>query len=72
MEYLDKVVSGKTPFMKNMSNTLVNLLNAAMSPAHLSLLHINLQSKLKIRTNQYPPVNSPRDLFSSFVYSLFL
>jgi len=72
MEYLDKVVSGKTPFMKNMSNTRINLLNAAMSLAHLSLLHINLLSKLKISTNQYPPVISPRDLFSSFVYSLFL
>jgi hypothetical protein len=72
MEYLDKVVSGKTPFIKHMSNTVINVLNAAMSLAHLSLLHINLQSKLKISTNQYPPVISPRDLCSSFVYSLFL
>ena len=59
MEYLDKVVSGKTPFVKNMSNTR----NTAMSLAHLSLLHINLQSKLKISTNQYPPVISPRNRF---------
>ena len=29
MEYLDKVVSGKTTFMKNMSKTRINLLNNA-------------------------------------------
>jgi hypothetical protein len=52
MEYLDKVVSGKTPFMKNMSNTRINFLNNAISLARLSLLHINLQSKLKISANQ--------------------
>jgi cytochrome P450 family 6 len=57
MEYLDKVVSGKTPFMKNMSNTRINFMNNDMSLAHLSLLHINMQSKLKTSTNQYPPVN---------------
>ena len=31
MEYLDKVVSGKTPFMKNMSDTRINLLK---TPCH--------------------------------------
>ena len=50
MEYLDKVVSGKTPFVKYMSNTRNHFLNTAMSLAHLSILHIKLQSKLKIST----------------------
>jgi cytochrome P450 len=36
MEYLDKVVSGKTQLMKYMSNTRINLLNIAMSLARLS------------------------------------
>jgi len=72
MEYLDKVVSGKTEFLKNMSNTRINVQNNVTSLAHVSLLHINLQSKLKISTYQYPPVYSPRDLFSYFVYPLSL
>jgi len=50
MEYLDKVVSGKTQFKKNMSNTRINVLNNAISLTYLSLLHINLESKLQIRT----------------------
>ena len=33
MEYLDKVVAGKAPFMKNMSNNRINFLNTAMSLA---------------------------------------
>ena len=52
MEYLDKVVSGKTQFLKNMSNTRIKLLNNSISLEHLSLLHINLQSKLKASTSQ--------------------
>jgi len=72
MEYLDKVVSGKTPSMKNLSKKRINLLNTAMSLEHLSLLHISLKPKLKISTNQYPPVSFPRDLISSFfVLSFF-
>jgi cytochrome P450 len=43
MEYLDKIVAGKTPFMKNISNTRFNLLNKAKLLAHLLLHHINLQ-----------------------------
>jgi len=50
MEYLDKVVSGETQFMKIGSNTRIKLLNKAISQAHLSLLNINLQSKLKTST----------------------
>ena len=42
MEYLDKVVSGKKWFLKN----------TPLSLEHLSLHNTNLQSKLKIRTNQ--------------------
>jgi hypothetical protein len=72
MEYLDKVVSGETQLLKSMSNTRINLQNNATSLAYVSLLDINLQSILKISTYQYPPVNSPRDLFSYFVYSLSL
>jgi cytochrome P450 family 6 len=72
MEYLDKVVSGEIQLLKSMSNTRINLQNNATSLGHVSLLDINLQSILIISTYQYPPVNSPRDLFSYFVYSLSL
>ena len=41
MEYLDKVVSGKTQVLKNMSNTQIN--HYAVSLEHLSVLHINLR-----------------------------
>ena len=50
MDYLDKVVSGKAPFMKTGSNTRIKLLNKAISQAHLSRHDINLQSKLKRST----------------------
>jgi len=39
--------------------------NTVMSLAHLSILHINFQSKLKIRTNHNLPVFSVRELFST-------
>jgi hypothetical protein len=72
MEYLDKVVSGKTQFLMNVTKTGHALLNIAMSLEHLSLLHINLQSKLKIRTNQYHTVSSARALFSSLFFFVSL
>ena len=56
MEYLDKVVSGKAPFVKHITETGRTLLNTAMSLEHLSLFQINLQSYLKIRTNHNLPV----------------
>ena len=59
MEYLDKVISGKEPFMKNMSNNRINFWNTAMSLAHLSLTYTLLQSKVKINPNKYAPVSSP-------------
>ena len=58
MEYLEKVVSGKAPFMKNMSNNRINFWNTAMSLAHLSLTYTHLHSKLKINPNKYPPDSS--------------
>jgi hypothetical protein len=72
MEYLDKVVSGKSQFLKNVSNTRINLQNNVTSLTHVSLLDIYLESILKVSTNQYPPINTPSNLFSYFVYSLSL
>ena len=43
MEYLDRVVSGKSRFLKNMSNTRINVQNNARSVAHVSLIHKKLQ-----------------------------
>jgi cytochrome P450 len=43
MKYLDKVVSGKTHFLKNTTETGHALLNTAMSPEQLTLRHTNLQ-----------------------------
>jgi hypothetical protein len=63
MEYLDKVVSGEAQFLKNFTNTGYTLLNRAMSLEYLSLLHINFQSKLKLKNNQNLPLFSARDFF---------
>ena len=57
--------SGKTPFFKNITKTRHMVLNAAMSLGDLSLLHINWQSKLIIRTNHNLPAFSARELLSS-------
>ena len=65
MEYLDKVVSGKAQFFKNITKKGHTLLNTVMSLAHLSLLHTNFQSNLKIRTNHNLPAFSARELFSN-------
>jgi hypothetical protein len=64
MEYLDKVVSGRAQFLKNIPKTGHTLLNTPMSLEQMSLLHTNLQSKLKVKTNNLS-VFSGRDLFSS-------
>jgi len=72
MEYLDKVVSGKAQFLKNITKTGHTLLNTVMSLALLSLLHTNFQSKLKIRTNHKLPVFSARELFFNFSVILSL
>ena len=51
MEYLDKVVSGRTQILKNILKTRYTLLNTVMSLEQTSLLHTKLQPKLKIKTN---------------------
>ena len=43
MEYLDKVVSGKTQILKNIPKTRYTLLNTVMSLEQLLLLHTKLQ-----------------------------
>ena len=56
--------SVKTPFFKNINKTRHTVLNAAMPLGDLSLLHINLQSKLIIKTNHNLPDFSAKELFS--------
>jgi hypothetical protein len=66
MEYLDKVVSGNAQILKNILNSLNSFFNTAMSLEHLSLLHINFHSKLKITINHKLQVFSARELFSTW------
>jgi len=63
MKYLDKVVSGKAQFFKNITKTWHGLLNTAMSVENMSLLHKHLQYKLKISANINLPVFPARELF---------
>ena len=65
----NQIVSGKPPFLKNITNTRHTALNAAMTLGDLSLLHINWQSKLIIRTYHNLPDFSAREFLSSL--SLF-
>ena len=46
MEYLDKVVSGKTQILNNIPKTRYTLLNTVMSLEQTSLLQKNMESKL--------------------------
>ena len=65
MEYLDKVVSGKTQILNNIPETRYTLLNTVMSLEQTSLLHTKLPSKLKKNTAQNLTVFSITDLLST-------